>query len=269
MSRFDTLFSQLQQAQQGAFVPFVTLCDPNLAQSFEIIQTLVENGADALELGFPFSDPLLDGPVIQAANQRALAAGCSTEASFRLLAQIRSTYPTLPISLLLCANLVYAQGIEGFYQRCADVGVDAVLIADLPLLAHPEFTVMAEKYAIQQVFICPPNASEDTIKRVAEQTKGYTYLVSRAGVTGIENQHAASHLEALVARLKAYQAPPILQGFGISQPQQVSDVLKMGVNGAISGSAIVKIIEQHLHDPHTCLAELAAFTQKMKKATAR
>ncbi|HEA3300582.1 tryptophan synthase subunit alpha, partial [Pasteurella multocida] len=141
-------------------------------------------------------------------------------------------------------------------------------IADLPLFAHREFTVMAEKYSIQQVFICPPNACEDTIKRVAQQTQGYTYLVSRSGVTGVENQQSAGNLKTLVERLKAYQAPPILQGFGISQPQQVSDVLKMGVNGAISGSATVQIIEKYRHDPQACLAELAQFTQKMKQATA-
>ncbi|MGC7560459.1 tryptophan synthase subunit alpha [Pasteurella sp. PK-2025] len=268
MSRFDMTFRQLKAKNEGAFVPFVTLCDPDLARSFEIICTLVENGADALELGFPFSDPLLDGPVIQAANNRALHAGCSSEASFELLAKIRQKYPSIPIGLLLCANLVYAQGIERFYQRCAEVGVDAVLIADVPLFASEEFTLFAEKYAIQPVFICPPNADEKTIQQVATQSQGYTYLVSRAGVTSAENQAMANNLTDLISQLNMHNAPPILQGFGIATPQQVSDCLQFGIHGAISGSATVKIIEQHLDNHAQCLVHLADFVKKMKKATA-
>ncbi|STO53996.1 tryptophan synthase subunit alpha [Canicola haemoglobinophilus] len=114
MGRFAQKFAQLQTQNQGAFVPFVTLCNPDFDRSFEIICPLVENGADALELGFPFSDPLLDGPVIQAANNRALQAGCSSKESFELIAKVRSKYPEIPIGLLLCANLIYAQGLDNF-----------------------------------------------------------------------------------------------------------------------------------------------------------
>ncbi len=111
MSRFETTFAQLHAQNEGAFVPFVTLCDPTFDRSFDIICTLVDNEADALELGFPFSDPLLDGPVIQAANNRALNAGHSTEDSFKLLEKVRSKYPEIPMSLLLCANLIFAKGL--------------------------------------------------------------------------------------------------------------------------------------------------------------
>ncbi|WP_439327649.1 tryptophan synthase subunit alpha [Lonepinella sp. BR2357] len=267
MSRFATLFDNLKAKNQGGFVPFVTLGDPDFERSFEIICTLVDNGADALELGFPFSDPLLDGPVIQAANNRALKANCSTEESFQLIEKVRSKYPEIPISLLLCANLIYAQTLDGFYQRCQAVGVDAVLVADIPLLASQDYIQAAEKYDIQPVFICPPNADEATIKGVAEKSKGYTYLVSRAGVTSAENQSHAKNLDDLVERLKAYNAPPILQGFGIAQPQQVRDALAMGVAGAISGSATVKIIEKNLDNHAQCLKELAEFVKAMKQAT--
>ena len=188
MSRFETKFAELAAKKEGAFVPFVTLCDPTFDRSFEIICTLVENGADALELGFPFSDPLLDGPVIQAANNRALNAGHSTEDSFKLLAKVRSKYPDIPISLLLCANLIFAKGLDNFYQRCAEVGVDAVLVADIPLLAKEDYVQAAKKHGIQPVFICPPNADAKTVQGVAENSEGYTYLVSRAGVTSAENQ---------------------------------------------------------------------------------
>ncbi|MFZ7202460.1 tryptophan synthase subunit alpha [Avibacterium avium] len=267
MSRFETLFTQLNAKNEGAFVPFVTLCDPDLDRSFEIICTLVDNGADALELGFPFSDPLLDGPVIQAANNRALQAGCSTAESFELLAKVRSKYPEIPISLLLCANLIYAQGLDSFYQRCAEVGVDAVLVADIPLLAAEPYIHAAKKHGVQPVFICPPNADEATIKGVAQHSEGYTYLVSRAGVTSAENQSHATNLDTLVEQLKAHQAPPILQGFGIAHPQQVKEALQLGAAGAISGSATVKIIERNLDNHANCLSELAQFVKAMKGAT--
>lgn len=265
--RFNLLFEKLHQTQQGAFVPFVTLGDPDFNRSFEIICTLVENGADALELGFPFSDPLLDGPVIQAANNRALQAGCSTEQAFQLLEKVRTKYPHIPISLLLCANLIYAQTLDGFYQRCQQVGVDAVLVADIPLFASKEYCQVAEKYQIQPVFICPPNADKETIQSIASTSKGYTYLVSRSGVTSAENQRYASNLCELINQLTQYQAPPILQGFGIAQPQQVKDALASGTAGAISGSAVVKIIEKNLDDHTKCLQELADFVRQMKQAT--
>ncbi|STO53993.1 tryptophan synthase subunit alpha [Canicola haemoglobinophilus] len=268
MGRFAQKFAQLQTQNQGAFVPFVTLCDPDFDRSFEIICTLVENGADALELGFPFSDPLLDGPVIQAANNRALQAGCSSKESFELIAKVRSKYPEIPIGLLLCANLIYAQGLDNFYQSCAEVGVDAVLVADIPLLAAEPYIQTAKKYGIQPVFICPPNADEQTIKAVAENSEGYTYLVSRAGVTSAENQQSAVNLDNLIEGLKKYGSAPVLQGFGIAQPQQVKEALNLGVAGVISGSATVQIIEQNLTDQTKCLAELADFVKKMKNATA-
>lgn len=267
MSRFAQLFQDLAQKNEGAFVPFVTLGDPNFDQSYAIVTALVEAGADALELGFPFSDPLLDGPVIQAANNRALQAGCSTEQSFQLLAKIRAQYPQIPISLLLCANLIYAQGLDNFYRRCAEVGVDAVLVADIPLLACQDYVKAAKTYGIQPVFICPPNADDQTIAKIAQYSEGYTYLVSRAGVTSAENQTYASNLASLVAKLQANQAAPILQGFGIAEPRHVAQALATGVAGAISGSATVKIIEQHRDRPSQCLAELAKFVKAMKQAT--
>lgn len=267
MSRFNSKFATLKAKNEGAFVPFVTLCDPSLDRSFEIICTLVDNGADALELGFPFSDPLLDGPVIQAANNRALEARHSTEDSFKLLEKVRSKYPEIPISLLLCANLIFAKGLDEFYQRCADVGVDAVLVADIPLLAKDDYVQAAKKYGIQPVFICPPNADEKTVQAVAENTEGYTYLVSRAGVTSAENHAHATNLDRLVELLKKHNSPPVLQGFGIAQPNQVKEALQLGTAGAISGSATVKIIECNLDNHTKCLIELAEFVQMMKAAT--
>ncbi|MCK3656358.1 tryptophan synthase subunit alpha [Pasteurellaceae bacterium Macca] len=266
-NRFDRCFQRLKAQNQGAFVPFVTLCDPDFDRSLAIIDTLVANGADALELGFPFSDPLLDGPVIQGANKRALEAGYSTDACFELLAKVRAKYPEIPISLLLCANLIFVPTAEVFYQRCQAVGVDAVLVADVPVEYADEFSQVAKKYAIAPVFICPPNASQKTIEAVAKASEGYTYLVSRSGVTSAENQQQAGNLDDLIVRLKEANAPPILQGFGIAQPEQVKEALRLGAAGAISGSAIVKIIERHLDNQPALLAELADFVKRMKQST--
>ncbi len=274
---FETLAKQQSEQQQGAFMPFVTLCDPDFDKSFDIICTLVESGADALELGFPFSDPLLDGEVIQAANQRALnflnspnntlGAGYSTQASFELLARVREKYPNIPISLLLCANLIYAQTLDGFYQQCADVGVDAVLVADVPIRECAPYCLSASNHGVQPVLICPPNADKQTIEQVATLTQGYTYLVSRAGVTSADNQQSASNLDTLVEQLKEHNAAPIIQGFGIANPEQVKVALANGCAGAISGSAIVRIIEENLDDHQATLDKLAEFVQSMKEAT--
>ncbi|QLD32870.1 tryptophan synthase subunit alpha [Mannheimia varigena] len=269
MSRFDTLFTALKVKNEGAFVPFVALCDPDFDRSFEIIETMIANGADALELGFPFSDPLLDGPVIQAANKRALDAGYSTDACFELIGKIRAKYPDIPIGLLLCANLIFVPTAEVFFKRCKESGVDAVLIADLPLLAAEEFVPIAKQHSIQPVFICPPNADQNTIERIAKLTEGYTYLVSRAGVTSAENQAHASNLDNLVEGLKRSNSAPILQGFGIAKPEQVGETLALGCDGAISGSAIVKIIERNLANQANLLKELGEFVKAMKEASRR
>ncbi|PIE47102.1 MAG: tryptophan synthase subunit alpha [Gammaproteobacteria bacterium] len=273
-TRFDNLFVELNARHEGAFVPFVTLCDPDLERSFDIICTLVDNGADALELGLPFSDPLLDGEVIQAANQRALSAGHSTEDSFKLLERVRAKYPATPISLLLCANLIFAKTLDGFYKRCANVGVDAVLVADVPLIECMPYCQSAIKHGIQPVLICPPNAlagctagTDDTTAQVAKLTQGYTYLVSRAGVTSADNQASASNLNELVSSLKAHNCAPILQGFGIATPKQVQEALNNGCAGAISGSAIVRIIENNLDNHQSTLVKLAEFVRAMKAAT--
>ncbi|MCL1143302.1 tryptophan synthase subunit alpha [Shewanella gaetbuli] len=266
-NRYQAAFAALKQKQQGAFVPFVTLGDPSVEVSFEIIKTLVDNGADALELGFPFSDPLADGPVIQGANLRSLDAGTTPEDCFELIAKIRALYPELPIGLLLYANLVFANGIDEFYAKAQAVGVDSVLIADVPVEEAAPFIEAAKKHQVAPIFIAPPNGDSQTLKQVSESSQGYTYLLSRAGVTGTESK-AGTPVEEILAKLAEFNAPPPLLGFGIAEPAQVSAALKAGAAGAISGSAVVKIIEKNQHDQTALLAELAEFTRNMKAATA-
>ncbi|EOQ48084.1 TPA: tryptophan synthase subunit alpha [Citrobacter braakii] len=266
MERYENLFAQLKDRKEGAFVPFVTLGDPSVEQSLKIIDTLIEAGADALELGIPFSDPLADGPTIQEATLRAFATGVTPSQCFEMLALIRQKHPTIPIGLLMYANLVFSKGIDEFYAQCEKVGVDSVLVADVPVEESAPFRAAALRHNIAPIFICPPNADEELLRQIASHGRGYTYLLSRAGVTGAENR-AALPLHHLVEKLKAYDAPPSLQGFGISAPEQVTGAIDAGAAGAISGSAIVKIIEKNVAAPEQMLAELKAFVSAMKAAT--
>ncbi|SFT70131.1 tryptophan synthase, alpha chain [Kosakonia arachidis] len=266
MERYDNLFKRLADRKEGAFVPFVTLGDPSPEQSLKIIDTLIEAGADALELGIPFSDPLADGPTIQSATLRAFAAGVTPTQCFEILAAIRQKHPTIPIGLLMYANLVFSGGIDEFYAKCEKVGVDSVLVADVPIEESAPFRQAAMRHNVAPIFICPPNADDELLRQIASYGRGYTYLLSRSGVTGAENR-AALPLHHLVEKLKEYHAAPPLQGFGISAPDQVAAAVNAGAAGAISGSAIVKIIEKNLQNPTTMLAELNAFVQSLKAAT--
>lgn len=266
MERYENLFAQLKDRKEGAFVPFVTLGDPSVEQSLNIIDTLIAAGADALELGIPFSDPLADGPTIQEATLRAFASGVTPTQCFEMLALIRQKHPTIPVGLLMYANLVFSKGIDEFYAQCEKVGVDSVLIADVPVEESAPFHQAALRHNVAPIFICPPNADDELLRQIASRGRGYTYLLSRAGVTGAENR-AALPLHHLVEKLKEYNAAPPLQGFGISSPEQVKGAIDAGAAGAISGSAIVKIIEKNVDKPEQMLAELKTFVTAMKAAT--
>ncbi len=266
MERYDRLFARLAEKKEGAFVPFVTLGDPSPELSLRIIDALVESGADALELGIPFSDPLADGPTIQGATLRAFAAGTTVAQCFEMLATVRQKYPDLPIGLLMYANLVFSRGVDAFYAQCAAVGVDSVLVADVPVEESAPFRQAAMRHNVAPIFICPPNADDDLLREVASHGRGYTYLLSRAGVTGAENR-ASQPLHHLIAKLHEYHAAPPLQGFGISEPGQVKEAIEAGAAGAISGSAIVRIIERHQNDAPALLRELQQFVSNLKAAT--
>lgn len=264
--RYQDLFNRLDTEKQGAFVPFVTIGDPNRELSIKIIDTLVKAGADALELGIPFSDPVADGTVIQDASTRALTAGVNPDSCLEIIAEIRKMHPTVPIGLLLYVNIVYRNGIEEFYQQCVQSGVDSILIADVPLQESAPYRAAAAKFGLQQIFIAPPNGDQETLQKVAEYGQGYTYLLSRAGVTGADAK-AGMPVEHMLETLNKHQAPPSLLGFGISTPEQVKEAIQFGAAGAISGSAVVKVIEKNLDNPELLLTEMHHFISKMKAAT--
>lgn len=266
MSRYDAMFKHLNEKNEGAFIPFVTIGDPSLDKSYEIITQLIKSGADALELGLPFSDPIADGPTIQKANIRALEHSITTEDCLNLIQRVRNDFPDTPIGLLLYSNLIMAKGIEPFYKRCHEAGVDSILVADVPIRESKPFRQAAKETGIEPVFIVPPSVNDDTLRSVASYSRGYTYLLSRAGVTGAETK-ASMPPEVMVNKLKEYRAAPPVLGFGISSPEQVTNALQAGASGAISGSAVVNIIERNLNDQTKLLEELDTFISNMKAAT--
>lgn len=268
MDRYEAMFARLNDKNEGAFVPFVMVGDPDIETSEKIICQLIESGADALELGIPYSDPIADGPTIQAAAIRALDSDVTPGKCFEMLARVRAKYPDTPIGLLLYSNLVVVHGIDHFYGLAKKAGVDSILVADVPLREAKPFLDVASESGVAQILIAPPNATEETLQQIGEHSRGYTYLLGRAGVTGVETA-ADVPAEALISKLSEYQCAPPILGFGISTPAQVATAINAGAAGAISGSATVNIVAQHLNDVPAMLDALNTFVSEMKAATAK
>jgi tryptophan synthase alpha chain len=266
VDRYANMFKQLDTRNEGAFVPFVMVGDPDIHTSVNIIKALVEGGADALELGFPYSDPIADGPTIQKASIRALSNKIKTDDCFEIIRQVREAYADISIGLLLYSNLVLKRGIEKFYQDASQAGVDSILIADVPLREADRFIAIAEQTGIKQILIAPPNASDETFAEIGKKSQGYTYLLGRAGVTGAETAVTIPASE-LIDKLTQYKVAPPLLGFGISTPVQVKNAIQSGAAGAISGSATVNIIAENLSQPDIMLEKLKNFVKEMKAAT--
>ena len=261
MSRYQTMFA----ATTGAFVPFLMLGDPDPATSLDLVRALVNGGADALELGIPFSDPVADGPVIQAAATRALSRGMRVHHAWQILATIRAEQPDIPIGLLVYANLVLHRSAEAFYGSAARAGVDSVLIADLPLREAPAVDAVADAHGIAAVHIAPPNADAERLAAIARASKGYVYVTSRPGVTGADTRLDTGSARVISA-LKAACAPPALLGFGISRPAHVRQALELGAAGAISGSAVVRRVGENLNDAGGMVAHVEEFVREMSAA---
>ena len=237
--RYARTFARLATERRGAFIPFVMLGDPDAVRSLAVVRSLAAAGADALELGLPFSDPIADGPVIQAAATRALAAGVRRTGCWSIVATIRAEFPELPIGLLVYANLVCHHDPAEFYGAAATAGVDSVLVADLPVAESATIAAAARAQGIAPVFIAPPNADAARLRAIAAAGQGYTYVTSREGVTGADDRLRRDQ-SRLIAELRSLGAPPPVLGFGISNPEQVREALAMGAAGVISGSAVVK-----------------------------
>jgi tryptophan synthase alpha chain len=266
MSRYDAMFKKLAAKKEGAFIPFVVLGDPNAEASLQIIQALVDAGADALELGLAFSDPVADGPVIQRADMRVIAGGLKTQTALDICRRIRAKNPDIPMGILTYANLVVNNGADAFYAALKKSGVDSLLIADVPTVEIHPFLETARKHEVDQVMIVPPNIDDERLSFIARESKGYVYVVTRSGVTG-SNQSLSLSSQSVFAKLKELGAPPGIYGFGISSPEHVKQALAAGASGAISGSAITAIVEKNLGSVGKMLEEVSAFTRSMKSST--
>ncbi len=269
-SRYSEMFYSLEKKRQTAWIPFVMLGYPDLKTSVSFIETFINNGADALEIGIPFSDPVADGVLIQEAARVALAAGVSVNDCFKALAELRKEYSEIPIGLLVYANLVYRPGIEHFYKNCNKAGIDSVLIADVPFCESQPFITASVNSDVDAVFIAPPNATDLTLGSLSELNCGYTYVVSRAGVTGDKN--VVEYPEKVLNSLLETNAPAPVLGFGISQPEHVRQAVFYGFKGVICGSAITRIISNRLtkekNDPIEIIhQDLKSFSLEMKAAT--
>lgn len=263
MSRFTKLFQTVAEQKRPAYIPFLMLGDPTLALSLASIEAVIAGGADAIELGIPFSDPVADGPTVRQAASRALAAGVNTHDCFALIQTIRTRYPKIPIGLLVYANLVFHGGIDIFYQRASSAGVDAVLIPDVPLVESAPFVRCAKIYNIQPIFLATPTCNEQDLTSLAMQGEGYTYVVTRAGVTGTERNSELHNAQEMVQRLKAVNAPPAIFGFGIKNATEVANAYEKGAAGVIIGSALIQEISKMSPEMIEDGKEISALTKRI------
>lgn len=261
MSRYANMFERLRARGEGAFGAFLMLGDPDLKTCATLLDAVVEGGADMVEVGIPFSDPVADGPVIQAAAVRALKAGTRVDDCFQLLSEFRSRHPAVPVGILTYANIVAARGRERFLADAVRSGVDSLLIADVPSLEAEPYAEAARQAGIDLVMIAAPNTPGQTLTRLARLGSGYTYCVARAGVTG-ERQELALEHDQLFSTLGSVGAPPPVLGFGISTPHHVRQALDAGAAGVISGSAIVRLaIEEGVDAVRKFVGEMKAATR--------
>jgi tryptophan synthase alpha chain len=259
-------FRALQEAKKGAFMPFTVLGWPDEETSFDIIKTMIDTGASALELGIAFSDPVADGPIIQAAAHKVIESGYSVNQALNLVARVRKYDEDIPIGLLVYYNHIMAMGVEKFYARAEECGVDGVLVADLPAESSDEIVGIAAGNNISTIFIVSPLTREERLDKIVKHARGFIYLVSRLGVTGTDERDASrdSRLTALISSIKKATDLPILAGFGISTPAHAERMMESGADGVITGSKLVDLVAKA--DPGKMQAELAGYLKGMVAA---
>ena len=235
--------SRISEAFQNkkAFIPFITCGDPDLETTKAVVREAVKNGADLIELGIPFSDPTAEGPVIQGANLRALSAGVTTDKIFDLVRELRLDVK-IPMVFMTYANVVFSYGAERFISTCKEIGMDGLILPDLPFEEKEEFEPLCNQYGVDLISLIAPT-SENRIAMIAREAKGFIYLVSSLGVTGTRSE-ITTDLASIVRVIRENTDIPCAIGFGISKPEQAKRMSQIA-DGVIVGSAIIKIIEQY------------------------
>ena len=242
-----------------AFIAFVTCGDPDLETTAKVVRAAVENGADLIELGIPFSDPTAEGPVIQGANLRALRGGITTDKIFAFVKELRHDVK-VPMVFMTYANVVFSYGAEKFISTCRDIGIDGLILPDLPFEEKEEFLPASRQYDVDMISLIAPT-SENRISMIAREAEGFIYIVSSLGVTGTRSE-IKTDLASIVNVVRENTKVPCAIGFGISTPEQAKKMADIS-DGAIVGSAIVKLIEKYGTDAPEHVAE---YVKSMKDA---
>jgi len=240
MKRIHQTFKRLKKKGQAALIPFIVAGHPDLETTEALVLRMTASGADIIELGVPFSDPLADGPTIQAASQRALQKGVTLNDIFRLAKRIRGVAP--PLVLMTYFNPIFQYGLKAFAERCDETGIDGVIVPDLPPEEAGPWVREARKLGLDTIFLAAPTSPPERIRLVNRDSRGFIYYVSLTGVTGTREKLPAE-LEMAVRGIKEQSQKPVAVGFGISTPEQAREVSRFA-DGVIVGSAIVKIIEE-------------------------
>ncbi len=262
MRTYKQVFSELADQNRDALIPFFVIGDPDFDTSLEILKTAIDSGADILELGIPFSDPIADGPTIQKADIRALRSGMTVKGALKFIHEIKG-YKDVPIGLLMYYNLIYQYGVERFLRDFHQAGVNSVLIADLSIDDADEIIQPAESAGLDTVFMITPNTDSERMRLIASKTTGFIYTVSLLGVTG-SREKLSDMVEGLVGRLKKLTNVPVCVGFGISRPEHAKTIACAGADGIIIGSKIVELIENNLGNKEKILGEISNFLHNVK-----
>ncbi len=242
MNRYNNTFQTLKTEDRIAFIPFWMIGDPTLNDSLNIIKSLGES-ADILELGMPFSDPLADGPTIQAAVNRSLDSGTNTQKCFEIIKSVREEFPDKPIGLLVYLNLILQFGIDKFFLSCQNTGVDSVLIPELPVEEIDLVKISAKKHEIDLVFLLSTNTPQERREKIFQHSGGFIYTVSKPSITGAKSELSSETLE-LVSSIKSTTSIPCCVGFGISSFEHIKKLKNAGADGAIIGSELINIYQE-------------------------
>ncbi|MCW4032740.1 MAG: tryptophan synthase subunit alpha [Candidatus Bathyarchaeota archaeon] len=261
------VFRRLDKHSEGALIAYVTGGDPTPKHTPMIIEALVNGGADIIEIGIPFSDPIADGPIIQAAGDRALKAGTTPHTILKIVNETKKKVD-VPIVLLTYFNILFKTGVDNFLKIAHRYGVDGLIIPDLPIEEAENYREYAHKQSIDTIFLATPATSKNRLENIIDFTSGFLYLVSVFGITGTRER-----LDQLttntIKKFKPFtsKSSPLAVGFGISKSEHVRSVINNGADGAIVGSAFVKIIENNLNNSSKLLSDISNFAMSLKSAT--
>jgi len=262
MKSYQQAFAELRGQKRAALIPFFVVGDPDFETSLAIVKAAVDAGADVLELGIPFSDPIADGPTIQKADIRAMRSGMNPPRALEFIRKIKE-HKDIPIGLLMYYNLIQQYGVGRFFKDFHDAGVNSVLVADLSIDDAEEVTEPARPAGLDTVFMVTPNTAPDRTKRIVSKTTGFIYAVSLLGVTG-SRQALSGAVEGLIRQLKGLTSVPICVGFGVSTPEHAQTIADAGADGVIIGSKLVTMIESHLDNPQAATVEIVQFLGQVK-----